>query len=501
MRMPEPKERSNAPAYISGDATAPAARVQTKSTGGNGGIVAPPVVQDVLRSPGQPLDAATRAYMEPRFGQDFSHVRVHADTPSANASRAVGAKAFVHGKDVVFGSGQYRPSAPMGLELIAHELAHVIQQRGGSTAIKRKIDTGYVDHGASPHAMGTFDPVTGVYTVPEDKSIYPDQSNPYDTLFSIAKRFGTTADDIMQLNGPEGSKLSSGQKIRLPKTNSKTETKAAPIHKESGQKSLPGEHAKEAGPDFISIAQNVWDAMFGGLTGIGTTETVVYANLAKLNHDKTLIDGFKKVYRALHGSDVVADIKSEFSNSWWAGDELTRALGYLNESAGPALKTGAKAAERSKASDTATAGTATKAHFTMEELTHSQTASRLGIENTPGPNEQGHVQELVGQMEAVRALFNCPITITVAYRNPEVNRAVGGSKTSSHLSGYAADFHVAGLDDLAAAMIIRDSELQFDQLIYEKGRCIHIGFDPRLRREVKRQPGPAGSQLFDGLEP
>jgi hypothetical protein len=251
----------------------------------------------------------------------------------------------------------------------------------------------------------------------------------------------------------------------------------------------------------MSIAQNVWDAMFGGLTGIGTTEKVVYANLAKLNHDKTLIDGFKKVYRALHGSDVVADIKSEFSNTWWAGDELTTALGYLNESAGPALRTGAKGAGRSKASDTTTVGGATKAHFTLEELTHSGTAIERGIENTPGADELGHVQELVGQMEAVRALFNRAITITVAYRNPEVNKLVGGSKTSSHLTGYAADFHVAGLDDLAAAKIIRDSGLEFDQLIYEKGRCVHIGFDPRMRREVKRQPGKAGSTLFDGLEP
>src|SRR5262245_53514886 len=71
--------------------------------------VVPPVVHDVLRSPGQPLDPATSAFFEPRFAHDFSQVRVHTDTKAAESARAVNARAYTVGRDVVFGAGQYAP--------------------------------------------------------------------------------------------------------------------------------------------------------------------------------------------------------------------------------------------------------------------------------------------------------------------------------------------------------------------------------------------------------
>jgi hypothetical protein len=89
---------------------------------------APPVVNDVLRAPGQSLDAATRAFMEPRFGHDFSQVRVHTDAKAAESARAVHALAYTVGRDVVFGAGRYAPGTPEGDKLIAHELTHVAQQ-------------------------------------------------------------------------------------------------------------------------------------------------------------------------------------------------------------------------------------------------------------------------------------------------------------------------------------------------------------------------------------
>jgi len=90
---------------------------------------APPIVHDVLRAPGQPLDASTRAFMEPRFGHDFSRVRVHANTQAAKSARAVNALAYTVGRDVVFGAGQYAPGTVQGQRLMAHELTHVVQQR------------------------------------------------------------------------------------------------------------------------------------------------------------------------------------------------------------------------------------------------------------------------------------------------------------------------------------------------------------------------------------
>jgi len=71
----------------------------------------PTVVYDVLRSPGQPLDARTRAFMEPRFGQDFSHVRVHTDARAAESARTVNAYAYTVGNRIAFATGQYSPTS------------------------------------------------------------------------------------------------------------------------------------------------------------------------------------------------------------------------------------------------------------------------------------------------------------------------------------------------------------------------------------------------------
>lgn len=88
----------------------------------------PPIVHDVLRSPGQPLDTATRAFFEPRFSHDFSQVRVHTDARAAESAREVNAFAYTVGSNVVFGAGQYAPGTTAGKRLLAHELTHVAQQ-------------------------------------------------------------------------------------------------------------------------------------------------------------------------------------------------------------------------------------------------------------------------------------------------------------------------------------------------------------------------------------
>lgn len=91
-------------------------------------VEVPPIVHEVLNSPGQPLDLNTRAFMESRFGHDFSQVRVHTDTKAAESAWAVNALAYTVGRDVVFGTGQYAPHSTEGRRLVAHELTHVIQQ-------------------------------------------------------------------------------------------------------------------------------------------------------------------------------------------------------------------------------------------------------------------------------------------------------------------------------------------------------------------------------------
>jgi hypothetical protein len=89
-------------------------------------------VNDVVRKPGRPLDTTVRQLMEPRFGFDFSRVRVHSDVEAAESARQLGALAYTVGQDLVFASGQYQPDQGPGRMLIAHELAHTIQQSSGS---------------------------------------------------------------------------------------------------------------------------------------------------------------------------------------------------------------------------------------------------------------------------------------------------------------------------------------------------------------------------------
>jgi hypothetical protein len=93
------------------------------------GMLAPPIVHDTLRSPGQPLDSSTRSSMESYFRQDFGNVRVHTDDHAAESALAVDAHAYTVGRDVVFGAGQYNPHSAAGQRMLAHELTHVAQQR------------------------------------------------------------------------------------------------------------------------------------------------------------------------------------------------------------------------------------------------------------------------------------------------------------------------------------------------------------------------------------
>lgn len=100
----------------------------------------PPIVHEVLHSPGQPLDSSTRAFFEPRFGHDFSGVRVHTDEKAAVSADSVAAEAYTVGSHLVFGAGQYRPATEGGKHLLAHELTHVLQQ--GVGPIPARLDLG-----------------------------------------------------------------------------------------------------------------------------------------------------------------------------------------------------------------------------------------------------------------------------------------------------------------------------------------------------------------------
>jgi len=124
--------------------------IQAKETSGQIPHVSTIIQNQIhsLRGGGQPLSPSLRNFFEPRFGHDFSRVRVHTDAEAAQAAQAVNARAYTVGGDVVFGAGQYAPKTMVGQRLIAHELTHVVQDNSQShtnnhfgTVLRRSVES------------------------------------------------------------------------------------------------------------------------------------------------------------------------------------------------------------------------------------------------------------------------------------------------------------------------------------------------------------------------
>ena len=123
-------------------------------------------------------------------------------------------------------------------------------------------------------------------------------------------------------------------------------------------------------------------------------------------------------------------------------------------------------------------------HFTLEEMILSQTAARKDIDNTPTPAIVANLRLTVATLEEIRTLLGVPILVSSGYRSPALNKAVGGSKTSAHMQGLAADFTAPGFGTvLQVARKISASEIAYDQLIYEFGSWVHIGLNTAALRQ------------------
>lgn len=116
------------------------------------------------------------------------------------------------------------------------------------------------------------------------------------------------------------------------------------------------------------------------------------------------------------------------------------------------------------------------ANFTLAELTVSQSAARAGIKNVPGPAETANLKRLCETvLQPLRNSLGKPIVITSGYRGPAVNRLIGGSSTSAHMHGLAADIHVPGMSSDALMRHIHKLKLPVDQVIDEFGSWVHVG--------------------------
>lgn len=123
-------------------------------------------------------------------------------------------------------------------------------------------------------------------------------------------------------------------------------------------------------------------------------------------------------------------------------------------------------------------------HFTLDEFTRSQTAARWGIDNTPNETVLANLHKTAAFMEEVRRICAAPITISSGYRCMELNRKIGGSITSQHMTGQAVDFTAKGLslEDTMQRLIL--SNLDYDQLILEYNSWIHISWSDKPRRQT-----------------
>ena len=141
-------------------------------------------------------------------------------------------------------------------------------------------------------------------------------------------------------------------------------------------------------------------------------------------------------------------------------------------------------------------------NFSMDELTHSDTAARHGIDNTPNDNEKENLYKLAMEMEDVRELLNNkPIYVSSGYRSLALNELLGSKKTSSHIKGLAADFTCRQFgtpNEIVFALI--NSDIPYDQVILEFDRWVHISFceDEETPRRQALVINKEGTMLYSG---
>lgn len=131
-------------------------------------------------------------------------------------------------------------------------------------------------------------------------------------------------------------------------------------------------------------------------------------------------------------------------------------------------------------------------YFTLEEMCASQTAARKRIDNTPTAEQLENLRETCRYMDRVRELLEHPVLVSSGFRSPKLNAAVGGSKTSSHMLGYAVDFTCPGYGSVEEVFeylkqALPGSGINYDQLIHEfpdsPGSWVHLGFGPEMRHQ------------------
>lgn len=123
-------------------------------------------------------------------------------------------------------------------------------------------------------------------------------------------------------------------------------------------------------------------------------------------------------------------------------------------------------------------------HFSLEELTHSDTAVRLGIDNTPTAEVIDNLIFLAEKLEDVRNLLRCPMLISSGYRSRDLNDHLGSKRTSQHITGNAVDFIAPSFGNPESIVkAIVESDIEYDQVILEFNKWVHLSFTKSTPRK------------------
>jgi len=135
-------------------------------------------------------------------------------------------------------------------------------------------------------------------------------------------------------------------------------------------------------------------------------------------------------------------------------------------------------------------------NFSIKDLQFSATAARLGLDNTCPPELLANMALVADRLEEVRAYFGRPVRVLSCYRSPLVNKAVGGSKNSAHRFALAADFTIPGVPVLDVAKWCAENIKDFDQVIYEFGQWVHMGFSTTPRKQLLTATKKDGKTIY-----
>jgi len=123
-------------------------------------------------------------------------------------------------------------------------------------------------------------------------------------------------------------------------------------------------------------------------------------------------------------------------------------------------------------------------NFSISELTFSQTAARNSIDNTPDDEALINLTQLAWTLQEIRDGIKSPIIVSSGYRSPYLNNAIGGSQTSAHMKGMAADISTPSMTPLELSQWIAENIPGFDQCIHEFGRWVHLGMAQAPRGQL-----------------